>query len=188
MNKTYTTKDLASILNCSLPVARKKIQRELLKKDIEHTTQIILGKAVSAYKISENKMNELINEVQINKQVYSKDKEEHEDYIESTLESVNNATETLGNDYNSNNNHSTQHFNPEILLDVMREYKNDLKSLYESLSLKDKQLYLLEDSESRTKREFNELSAEVKQLRSENEALKKENESLKNKKWWVLGK
>lgn len=187
MLKTYTIKELEQIWDCSYPVADKKVKQ----KNFNSTELIIGGRKVRAFEVPENKLYEIKQEIQDNKKAML-GKEVDNKYLSNDNEIINQSSEVV-------NEYSKPSEDISFVVDLMREFKDSLININQSnneqlLSInqannermlninqtynqnlleRDKKLLLLEDSESRTKREYLELKAENKQLKEKLENFNK---------------
>jgi len=156
--ESYTVSELANSLECSLPVAKKKA----LSNHSGTTFKVINGKKLNAYKLSNDKLIELKEEIFRNKLTFVKNND-----TESAYEVVSGINEVVSNRYVP--------AEQSPIVEIMREYKNDLKELYkehnEQLLNTQLQVRLLEDSE---RRKENEYLRQIAELKTENEKLKQE--------------
>jgi predicted ArsR family transcriptional regulator len=188
--KKYTVKQLAELLECSEVTARKKVKR----KGFEGVEEVLYGRPVEVYSISDDNINKLIEETRRNKEIYTK----HVEGIKNISERFRNSSESIiegvGKSFESSNNEEKQE-SEQILL--IKDLVNDTKNLYERL-LKDKEkvLYLLEDKQKTADKDIEYWKEEYFKLKYENETLNQkilelqaENQQLKAaqkqvKKWW----
>ncbi len=186
MTLNYSVKELAEILNCSIPVARKKAEVNNLKS----TSKKVHGRNVNAYYISADKLSQLIKEVEENKKIYSRDVEEDQDLKQ---EMINSESDIEVSWVESPAENSTSN----AVVAIMREFSQQLKSAYEmhqdKIESANRKILLLEDSESRTQHEYAELQSKINDMENTIEVLQKENKELqwqnkilKNKKWWQI--
>jgi len=176
MSRTFTIKELEQIWECSYPVADKKVKQN----NFDSTELTLGGRKVKAFYIPENKLYQIKQDVQDNKKIFLK-KEVDNQYLNSDNEIINQSNEGL-------NEHSKPTQDVSFVVEIMREFKDSLinvnqannehllninQSYNQQLLERDKKLLLLEDSESRTKREYLELKAENKQLKEKLENFNK---------------
>lgn len=161
--KRYKIVELASILGLTETAIRKKVKRG----DFPTVQEVEQNRSVTKILLSDEQLKTLIEQTNHNKTVYSTIKETFAEDSETVI----NPNYQVINDNNI-----------DKIMEFTERYIDRLESVYKTLSEKDSQIKLIEDSESRTKREFNELSARVKQLEKENQELKQQ----LNKKWWKI--
>ena len=153
--KRYKIVELASILGLTETAIRKKVKRG----DFPTVQEVEQNRSVTKILLSDEQLKTLIEQTNHNKTVYSTIKETFAEDSETVI----NPNYQVINDNNI-----------DKIMEFTERYIDRLESVYKTLSEKDSQIKLIEDSESRTKREFNELSARVKQLEKENQELKQQ--------------
>jgi len=160
--KRYKIVELAGILGLTETAIRKKVKRG----DFETVQEIEQNRSVTKILLSEEQLKTLIKQTNHNKIVYSTVKETFTEDSENVISA----------DYQAANEN-----NLDKIMQFTERYIDRLESVYKTLSHKDSQIKLIEDSESRTKHEYNKLTAQVTELLEKVKKLELENNELKQK-------
>ena len=173
--KKYKVVELANILGISEQAIRSKVKRNILPSVEEN----IDNRVVTLIPLDNDQLNNLISRTNRNKNIYP---------LNNTIVSQQEQNIVVSEKNNIEPEKQSIDFNS--VLEYMKQKDQQLEKVYSillekehNIGAKEKQIFLLEDSESRTKREFAELSAKVKQLEKENQELKNQI----NKKSGFLG-
>lgn len=165
MDQKFTVNELAEELGLSHTAIRKRIKRG----DLRNVEERIAGRLTTIIFLSVAELSALKKEVGNIKQVSSTFTEHQEDVPT----------------FNKSHEPQSYSINQQELifkvLDHSEKFNERLESYFNRLVNAESQIKLLENSEQRTKMEYNELNAEIKRLRNVNESLTKENEKLKEK-------
>lgn len=169
MEKRLTIAELSAVLNISVQATNKKVYKLGLKT----TKELINNRLTTIVLLDDNTLNDLILNTNIQQPV---------------KQTINRVEQPVYNEvYKQVDNQFNQPTYEQILnrvLDFTEQTNQEIKQLYKDVSEKDKQIYLLEDSE---KRKENEYLKQISELKYENEKLKAENEQLKAGKKGLFG-
>lgn len=176
MFREYTIGELETIWQTSEPTIRKKVKQNGLEK----VSKKVRGKNITAFKISDNDLYRIKEEIQENKKIYAGGVNINENTQENIYESeeiFNKPLEaTIVNDL-------PETVITNIVKTVTKELDNVYRNNYEMLREKDQQIFLLEDSERKKEvgylQQIAELKAEI--IRKDN-TIEKQQEEIKNLK------
>lgn len=186
MFRELTISELQVIWDTSEVTVRKKVKQNIKEKVFQTGTKKVRGKNVTTYIISEDKLLEIKKEIAENKNLYS-----GHAVVQNISE---NNNEILGEVFTEHYDEHLEHNNiqglrPVSVIEIMQAWKQDLdntsKTHYEMLREKDKQIYLLEDSEKKKEegylRQLAEMKTENERLKKDLENVNKENADLKDR-------
>lgn len=156
--RKYKVSELSHILGISEQAIRSKVKRNILPS-VEET---IDNRSITFVPLDDYQLNELINKTNKNKNIYPTINATIEQQEENIIEPVNPINPAI---------------NFDNVIDYLKQKDQQLENIYSILMEKernigerDKQIFLLEDSERRKESEY---LRQIAELKAENEKLKK---------------
>ena len=169
MFEAYTATELADKLECSEVTARKRAR----KKGFESISKIVKGKEVEAFKITYEHLQELIQEVKQNKQIYTKEQQILNEKLENIIEVLPNESETFHNKFSQD----IQAESIKIFVDKLSELEEKAFQYAEQAG----QTKYLEDKSSQLNKDVQHWQEQYFKLKYENESLTKVNNEQSEK-------